>query len=236
MRRGMGKKGRLFGMGAFGAALLALGGCQQAPGLTAAGEAKSAGVGAQASLPADPPCPDNLTAVLADGVAVRFMGAETDDPETCVQQWNGMEYRYYLGFWGNGRFEQATPEQREALAAVLRGPVGMSATVNLPVPTQMALWRSATVTHEENTSLQVGHSKRPVEKVRVVRKDAPGGKEVTAETLYWLDRRSGVPLREQTVTKLEDGQTWHITTWDVSALRWDGGEPPTADGATTQVE
>ena len=221
-------------MGAMAAGMFALGGCQQpnhAPGSAEADTDMTAG-----NLPADPPCPDNLTAVLANGVAVRFMGSAANDPETCVQQWNGREYRYYLGFWGNGRFEQGSPQQRQALAAVLRGPVGMSATVELPAPTQMALWRSATVTHEANTSLQVGTHRRPVEKVRVVRQDAPGGKEVTAETLYWLDRESGVPLRKQTVTRLADGQTWHITTWDVSSLQWAGAGPRASDGPATRVE
>jgi hypothetical protein len=158
------KRGQLW-MCAIGMGVFALGGCQQAargPGA----EASDAEVAANASLPADPPCPDNLTAVLVNGVAVRFMGAEAGDPETCVQQWNGREYRYLLGFWGNGRFQQASTQQRQALAAVLRGPVGMTATVNLPAQTDMALWRSATVTHEANTSLEVGRRKRAVMKVR----------------------------------------------------------------------
>jgi len=216
--------------------LFALGGCQQAvPGADAT-NGTEAEVAAKGSLPADPPCPDNMTAVLASGVAVRFMGAAAGDPETCVQRWNGREYRYFLGFWGNGRFQQASPQQRQALAAVLRGPVGMTTTVRLPAPTEMALWKSATVTHEANTSLEVGRHKRPVMKVRVVRQDAPGGKDVTAETLYWLDRASGVPLRKQTVTRLADGQTWHITTWEVSALQAASAESAGTDGAATQIE
>lgn len=216
------------------AGIFALGGCQQPPHAPGSAEADADMVAG--NLPADPPCPDNLTAVLANGVAVRFMGSAANDPEICVQQWNGREYRYYLGFWGNGRFEEGSPQQRQALAAVLRGPVGMTATVALPAPTQMALWRSATVTHEANTSLQVGSHKRPVVKVRVVREDAPGGKEVTAETLYWLDRESGVPLRKQTVTRLADGQTWHITTWDVSELQWAGARPRASGGSPTRME
>ncbi len=231
------KRGQVW-MCAIGLGLFALGGCQQ-PGRGSGADASKAGnaeVATSASLPADPPCPDNLTAVLVNGVAVRFMGAEAGDPETCVQRWNGHEYRYFLGFWGNGRFQQASPQQREALAAVLRGPVGMTATVKLPAPTDMALWRSATVTHEANTSLEVGSHTRPVMKVRVVRQDAPGGTEVTAETLYWLDRASGVPLRKQTVTRLADGQTWHITTWEVAALQQASAEAGAITGAATQIE
>jgi hypothetical protein len=225
------KRGQLW-MYAIWAGLFALGGCQQA----VRGPGSDASNVTDASLPADPPCPDNMTAVLASGVAVRFMGAAAGDPETCVQQWNGREYRYFLGFWGNGTFQQASPQQREVLAAVLRGPVGMTATVNLPAQTDMALWRSATVTHEANTSLEVGRHKRAVLKVRVVRQDAPGRADVTAETLYWLDRASGVPLRKQTVTRLADGQTWHITTWEVSALQSASAVSGRTDGTATQIE
>jgi hypothetical protein len=217
------------------AGLFALGGCQQAVRAPGSAEADT-DAAAAGNLPADPPCPDNLTAVLASGVTVRFMGAAASDPQTCVQTWNGREYRYYLGFWGNGRLEEGSPQQRQALAAVLSGPVGMTATVELHAPTQMALWRSATVTHEADTSLQVGSHKRSVVKLRVVRHDAPGGKEVAAETLYWLDRESGIPLREQTVTRLADGQTWHTTTWDVSALRWAGAGQGASGGVATQLE
>lgn len=228
------KRGRLW-MCAIGMGLFALGGCQQA-GHGPAADASDTEVATNASLPADPPCPDNLTAVLVNGVAVRFMGAEAGDPETCVQQWNGREHRYFLGFWGNGQFEEASAQQRQALSAVLRGPVGMTATVNLPAPTSMALWKSATVTHEANTSLEVGRHKRAAMKVRVVRQDAPGGAEVTAETLYWLDRASGVPLRKQTVTRLADGQTWHITTWEVSALQQASAASAATNGSAIQVE
>ena len=67
------------------------------------------------NLPADPPCPDDVTAVLRSGVVVRFMGSSDGDPDVCVQHWNGRSYRYYLGFWGDGRFEHGTPNQRQAL-------------------------------------------------------------------------------------------------------------------------
>ena len=174
------------------AGLFALGGCQQAVRAPGSAEADT-DAAAAGNLPADPPCPDNLTAVLASGVTVQFMGAAASDPQTCVQTWNGREYRYYLGFWGNGRLEEGSPQQRQALAAVLSGPVGMTATVELHAPTQMALWRSATVTHEADTSLQVGSHKRSVVKLRVVRHDAPGGKEVAAETLYLAGSRVGDP-------------------------------------------
>lgn len=240
----MGGKRRPLLMRAMCVGLFALGGCQpamRAPGVAPpdaakSGEALGDDFAALGSLPATPPCPAHLTAVLASGVAVRFMGSSDDDPDICIQEWNGRSHRYYLGFWGNGRFKHGTPQQRKALAAILRGPVGMTTTVDLHAPTRGALWKSATVTHEANTSLRVGRHKRPVVKLRVVRRDALGRNEVTAERLYWLDRELGIPLRKQTVTRLANGHIWHITTWEVSALRSAGAEPGAADGAATYLK
>src|SRR5262249_32573500 len=161
----------------------ALGGCQQATQGSPA--SKTADVALYPALPADPACPDDVTAMLSSGVVVRFMGSIEADPDICVQQWNGRSYRYYLGFWGDGRFEHGPSEQRKTVAAMLRGPVGTTATVELQGPTTGALWKSATVTHEADASLQVGGHKRPVVKLRIVRSDALGRSDVTAERLYW---------------------------------------------------
>jgi len=188
------------------------------------------------NLPADPPCPDDVTAVLRSGVIVRFMGSTDGDPDVCVQHWNGRSYRYYLGFWGEGRFEHGTPNQRQALAAILRGPVGAQTDVALRGPTVGKLWKSATVTHVADTSLPVGHDKRPVVKIRVVRRDALGRDGVTAEELYWLDRVTGIPLRKGTVTRMADGQVSRITTWDVLAVRSGDADAATSDVGVGHVD
>lgn len=207
--------------------LFALSGCQQAMRMpdaaTAAASESSASLSADvaphARLPANPPCPDDLTAVLSSGLVVRFMGSTDDDSNICIQRWNGRSYRYYLGFWGNGRFEQGTPEQRKALAAILQGPVGTTTTVDLRGTAAGALWKSATVTHEAHASLRVGRHRRPAVKLRVVRRDALGRSSVTAERLYWLDRETGIPLKKEMVIRMADGRVLHVTTWDVSAVR-----------------
>jgi len=215
---------RLLWMFAIGIGLLALSGCQQAT-QTAGTATPTADVTQTDRWPDASPCPDQISAVLANGVVVHFLGATDGDPDICVQEWNGRTYHYYLGFWGKGRFNHGTAQQREALAAILRGPVGATTTVDLHGPTAPALWKSATVTHESDTSLRVGRDKRPVMKLRIVRKDTSDRNTADTERLLWLDRATGIPLKKQTVTRTADGEVWHITTWDVSSLRSASAEP-----------
>ncbi len=220
-------------IGAILSGLFALGGCQQPTQTT---DATAEPAQASVSLPADPPCPDHVTAVLSDGLVVHFMGSTDDDPEVCVQQWNGRSYRYYLGFWGEGRFGHGTPQQREALAAILRGPVGATTTVDLQGPAAGALWKSASVTHEADAAVRVGRHKRAAVKLRVVRNDSLGRSEVTAERLYWLDRETGIPLKKQTVTRMADGNVSHVTTWDVTAMQPGSAEAATPGRGTSSVD
>lgn len=227
-------------MSAILAGLLTLGGCREATGvhglaMAEATTSTSANAVPQDSLPADPPCPDDVTAVLGSGVVVRFTGSADDDPDACVQRWTGQSHRYYLGFWGNGRFGHGTPQQRQALAAVLGGPVGAKTTVALQGRTTGRMWKSATVTHVADTLLPVGHRTRPVVKIRVVRRDALGRNDVTAERLYWLDRATGIPLKKGTVTRTADGHVSRLTTWHVLALRSGNPDAAAPDGEVSNL-
>ena len=165
-----------------------------------------------------PPCPDDVAATLTSGLTVHFDGAAADDPDVCIQRWDSRTHRYYLGFWGNGRFREGTPEQRQAIVAALRAPVGTAIQFDLRRKTRLALWGSATVQHVDNERLLVGDKPRPTVKLRVVLHDSLGREAVKAESLYWIDRATGVPLRKEIVTRMADGETWHTTIWQVRAL------------------
>jgi hypothetical protein len=55
-------------------------------------------------------------------------------------------------------------------------------------------------------------------KLRVVRQDTAGRAGTTAETLYWIDRATGAPLKKQIVIRMADGDVQRATIWDVASL------------------
>lgn len=169
-------------------------------------------------LAAVPACPSDVTAVLSSGPAVHFKGPTEDDAAVCVQTSNGKSYRYYLNFWGDGRFRHGTPDQRHALRSVVEGPVGTEVKFDLPRRSHLALWKSASVTHVANAHLVVGGRTRPTVKLRIVKHDSLGRADVTAESLYWIDGLTGIPLKKQVVTRMADGDVERTTTWRVVAL------------------
>jgi len=169
-------------------------------------------------LAAVPACPSGVTAVLSSGAAVHFKGPTEDDAAVCVQTSNGKNYRYYLNFWGDGRFRHGTPDQRHALRSVVEGPVGTEVKFDLPRRSHLALWKSASVTHVANAHLVVGGRTRPTVKLRIVKHDSLGRADVTAESLYWIDGLTGIPLKKQVVTRMADGDVERTTTWRVVAL------------------
>jgi hypothetical protein len=176
-----------------------------------------------------PPCPTGITALLEGGLPVRFAGAAPADPAICVQEWNGKEHRYYLGFWGDGSFIRGTAEERAALRRLLTSPVGTEETFVLPRKTRFSLWKSATVAHVANTSLDVGGKPRPAIELKIVLHDALGRPHVQAEHAYWIDVQTGIPLEKQTVTRLADGNVWRSTNWRVVQL--DGLAPGTVEAS-----
>lgn len=165
-----------------------------------------------------PACPSGVTAIMQEGPPVHFRGPAQDDISVCVQTSNGKSYRDYLNFWGNGRFNGGTPHERHALRSVVAGPVGTQVHFALPGKSRPGLWKSASVTHVANDQVVVGKHVRPAVKLKVVRHDAYDRPGVKAESLYWLDRLTGIPLKKEVVTHMADGDVQRTTTWRVVAL------------------
>ena len=209
-RRGAARGGLLaLGLG------LALAGCQVAPTLP---PPPSAPPPPRAGLPAVPPCASGLTATLSTGVSVDFLGADKADADVCLRRINGRTYRYLLGFWGGGRARPGSEVERQALRAVMTGPVGTRVDFALPRRDALWIWRSATVTHIGDPSLPIGAGdpKRTI-LLRVVRHGPPDRPHVAAETLWWIDWTTGIPLRQQDVIRMAHG-TERRTAWQVRSL------------------
>ena len=159
-----------------------------------------------------------MTATLNTGVAVDFHGAAPGHPQTCLRRMNGHTYRYFLGFWGDGRFQEGTKAERTAIRQALTGPVGTTVSFPLPRPTPLALWYSASITHLGNPRLTLGHAPpRRTLLLRVERHGAPNRPDVTTETLWWLDRATLIPLKREEVVHLARG-TERQTAWQVESL------------------
>ena len=171
-----------------------------------------------AGLAVLPPCPAGLSAVLNTGVAIAFEGADRRRPDVCLRRMNGHIYRYFLGFWGDGRFRDTNPTERAAIRRVLSGPVGTTAHFPLSLPTPLAIWRSASVTHVGDPLLLLAHAvQRRTILLRVVRHGPPDRPKVKTETLWWLDRATLIPLKRQEVVRLAHG-TERQTAWRVRRL------------------
>jgi len=54
--------------------------------------------------------------------------------------------------------------------------------------------------------------------LRVVRHDARGRPNVERVTLHWIDVRTGVALKRQTVTHFANGQQMAAATWQIERL------------------
>lgn len=106
-------------------------------------------------------------------------------------------------------------EARAAFRAALVGPVGTEASFDTE---HARLWKRVTVMHVANATVDVAGNKRPAMELRVVRHDAAGRPEVRAETLYTIDRATGVMLRSQSVTPMADGAVTTTTSWQIGTL------------------
>lgn len=166
-------------------------------------------------LQAMPACEAGGTAELRDGLTARFLGADPDDPEVCVVSWRGKEWRYLAGFWGSGRYRGGTPAERAAMRDVLLGPVGAMASFE---DTRAGLWGRVTAEHVANPVLVLRSGPRRTILVRMVKHDAFGRPNVQAETLHWIDARTGIALQRQVVTHLANGESRADVTWRIEEL------------------
>lgn len=201
--------------------LAVLVGCQAVPSVTA--QPSQAASSAEASAPGStdavlavvPPCSDGVTATLTHGMVVRYQGADPNDPEVCVVEWQSRAHRYLAGFWSGGRFRNATQEERTAIRQALTGPVGTKASFE---DTRADLWGRVTVEHVASPGLPVKGGLRRTVQLQVVRHDAHGRPNVRRETLHWIDVQTGIALKQQTVTRLSSGERQVHTTWQVQQL------------------
>ena len=185
--------------------------------------ASAAAVPLLSGMPELPDCPDDLTGVLANGVRVHFEGASPLDSRVCIQRWLDRTHPYYLGFWGHGRFRSGSDEQRQAVAHVLTAPVGSRETFFLGKHMPEKLFRAAILEHVANERLPVGKHLRRAVKIRVTLMDKVVHPRIRSETVYWLDRATGIPLRKDVITRTADGDRWDKTIWRVTRIEG----PPT---------
>ena len=201
--------------------LIALAGCQpaslvvaQQPQMPDITEAAAPGV-QDAVIAAVPPCLDSRTATLAGGLVIRYRGADPTDPEVCLTSWRGKTHRYLAGFWGGGRFRKGTTAERDAIKRALTGPVGTKTSFE---DTRADLWGKVTVEHVARPALPLRNSLRRTVQLRIVRHDARGRPDVQREALHWIDVKTGIALKRQTVTRLSSGEQQVFTTWRVQQL------------------
>ncbi|MEJ0018207.1 MAG: hypothetical protein WDN25_16915 [Acetobacteraceae bacterium] len=205
----LGLRGRL---GLCGLALLSplLAACQAQPTPDAAAPAVTAGLGAV------PGCAEGVSATLADGVRIGYLGSDPEDPQRCLLRWSGRSYPLYFGFWSVDSQTPMSDEARAAFRAVLTGPVGTEASFQTG---RARLWSRVSIAHIGNTAVEVAGRRRPAVELRVVRHDAFGRPDVRAETRYTIDRATGVMLRRASVTPMANGEVTTTTNWQVGVLQ-----------------
>lgn len=162
-----------------------------------------------------PRCRDAATATLSNGLVVHYEGADPGNPEVCLVSWRGRTHRFLAGFWWPGRYGEGTPAERAAIRNALTGPVGTTTSFE---DTRADLWGTVTVEHLANPVLRLKDGLRRTVQLKVVRHDAWGRPEVKRIALHWIDVRTGIELKRQTVTQLAGGQQLFDTTWRVEEL------------------
>jgi hypothetical protein len=191
---------------------LSVAACQAVP---SGAPTQSASQSDASGLAAVPNCATGLSATLSDGVRIGYRGSDPNDPDRCLLDWSGRSYPLYFGLWSNGPDKPMSDEARAAFRAALVGPVGTEASFDTE---HARLWKRVTVMHVANATVDVAGNKRPAMELRVVRHDAAGRPEVRAETLYTIDRATGVMLRSQSVTPMADGAVTTTTSWQIGTL------------------
>lgn len=183
----------------------------------AARSADAASLVNQAGLDRLPPCEQDTVGTLNTGVRIHYKGADPSDPQVCLLEWRGRTRRLFAGFWGSGRYRKATHDEREALRDALTGPVGTKTTFQ---DSHSLLWGRVTVQHVGNPVLRMakGNGARQTVKLKIVRHDAFGRPTVRMST-QWIDRRTGILLKRQSITKLASGRQEAFTTWQITDLK-----------------
>lgn len=132
-------------------------------------------------------------------------------------RWQSKSRRLFAGFWGSARYRKVPAAERKAILDALTGPVGTKTTFE---DTRATLWGRVTVEHVANPTLAlVGRPRRAV-KLKIVRHDAFGRSNVRVSE-HWIDRRTGILLKRQSITRLATGETERFTTWQVTRLTSD---------------
>ena len=172
---------------------------------------------AAAGPPAAPvsDCASDRTARLTTGLVVKYAGADHANPATCLVTWNGRPHRYVLGVIPKARGQRISPQEPQAIRTALQGPVGTKAEFE---DEQAALWGRVTVEHVGDPVILLGGKPRRTVQLRIVRHDARGRPEVRSVTLYWIDVRTGIALRQQVVTEMDDGRSVADDVWRVESL------------------
>jgi hypothetical protein len=166
-------------------------------------------------LSAVPDCPDGQTATLSDGLVVHYSGADRQDSSTCLVQWNGRTHRYLLGVVAKAPRQIVSPGEREAIRTALLGPVG---TISEFEDAQATLWGRVTVEHLGDPVLRLKTGPRRTVLLRIVRHDAHGRPNVRAISLHWVDARTGIVLKQQVMTEMDNGQKVTSDVWSVESL------------------
>lgn len=202
-----------------GAAML-LAGCtsqvaaQRAVALTSTVSPTTVSAAPTQGLSRPPRCAVGATARLRSGALIHYLGADHSDPQVCLVKWLGHTKRLYLGFWGSGRYRKAPIAERNAVRSALVGPVGTRTGFH---DSHAKLWGRITIEHVANPILPLASGSRRSVQLRVVRHDA-FGRSNTQVSNQWLDRKTGVLLKRQTVTVLASGEQQFFTTWRVTQL------------------
>ena len=193
-----------------------------APNTRSLGPAASAARQEQATAPVDdsglaqvPSCEQDATATLETGLVVRYEGADPADPQICRVRWQRRSRRFFAGFWGSGRYRTVPAAERKAILDALTGPVGTKTTFQ---DTRAALWGRVTVEHVANPTLTLAGRPRGTVELKIVRHDAFGRPNVRVSE-HWVDRRTGILLKRQSITRLATGEIEPFTTWRVTEVR-----------------
>jgi hypothetical protein len=157
-----------------------------------------------------------MNSTLAGGATVTYAGSDSRDADLCVLRWSGRSHNLYYGFWSATSRNEMTDEVRQAFRAALTGPVGTETAFNA---NHARMWHRVTITHVSNDTVTVAGKPRPTLELKTVQHDAEGRSPVRAEIHHWIDRATGVLLRQQSVAPMRDGGQMVSTTWEVDALR-----------------
>jgi hypothetical protein len=194
----------------------ALAGCQAASQPLVRGQNSPSQI--ELSAPAQPPaaqCAAGRTARLTNGVIVSYLGPDPKDHDTCLSSWNGKTHRFVLGVLPKGRGHRTHSDERHAIRAALLGPAGTRAEFE---DQDAALWGRVTVEHVADPALQLEGGSRRTAQLRVVRHDAYGRARVRQVMLHWIDIRTGIVLKSQVVTEMDDGKRLATDVWQVERL------------------